>query len=206
MLRCFGFYHQDAQTESPELAYLARFLVYESGKAEISNQQVEGAGGFAQNSNSNALNVTEKNNLVARNLSFLERQGNSFNVTNAQAGKSSSGEWLDVVRDMDVMVNAITVAYKDFLRNKSKVSYSQFGLDECRAVLSGTLDSFVSTESIDNVLDGALENPYVIFMPKSSEVDAATKASRTVYITFDAYLSGAVQIVKVTGSLGYGTN
>ena len=199
-LRSYGWWNDEADTMFPELAYVCRLAAYGAGKGVVANKVIKGAGEFAKNADGNELTTTQKKNLVDRNAGFAESLG-QFTVTNSQSGKSGGGEWADVIRNRDYLKDSITVAYQNYMSQQPITGYTQVGIDKLYSIMDTEMSRHVSTDKVDNVLDS--DNPYVLYFPKASDVDAATKATRTYSFTFDAYLAGAIQIVKIQGSLGY---
>ena len=199
-LRSFGYFHDEASSIFPETGYLTKWSVEDGGKAIAALNPIAGSGGAARNPEGNLLTVSQKTALVDRNGSFAETFGGQV-VINGQGVKSASGEWADVVRNMDILTARIQEAFQFFMINRKIVSFTQPDIDALESVLDSTLATYVTTAGSPNILDS--ENPYVIRFPKSKDISALTKSTRCFTGEFDAYLAGAIQLVKITGTLSY---
>lgn len=194
------WYHQDAETTFPEMAAIALGAPYDAGTVTWANNLISGFSASQDTATSLNLSTTQKGNLTARNASFIERTGGQ-NVSSAQSGKVASGEWVDVIRNRDFLVARITEAYQSFFIGSPIVPYTDSGINRVKGVLSSELAKYVETDTQPNILE--LANPFTLSFPRSSEVSATDKAARLYQASFSAFLSGAIQVTKITGTLSY---
>lgn len=201
-LRTTGWFHDEADSIFPEMAYIAAGAVFDPGKGVWANQKIEGAGGAARDpATGKLLTTTQKNNLTQRNANFVEFTA-GVNVTSAQSGKLAGNEWVDVVRNRDFLKARITEQYQFFFINQPVVPYTQPGIDRAESVLATELNRYVETEKQPHIL--RKDVPFEIRFPKAKDISALTKATRIFTGEFDGYLSGAIQIAKINGTLSYG--
>lgn len=198
-LRTSGWFHDEADDIFPEMAYIAVGSVFDPGKGVWANNRVEGAGGAARDPGTGiSLTTTQKNNLNARRAGFVEITAGQ-NVTSSQSGKVAGNEWVDVIRNRDFLQARITEQYQFYMINQPVIPYTQSGIDATESVLSSELSKYVGTDKTPNILRDI--DPFTINFPRAEDVDALTKATRIFTGAFDAFLSGAIQIVKITGTL-----
>lgn len=199
-LRTVGWFHQDAETDFPEMGYIAIGAVADPGKKVWASNRVTGQTVAQDPDTGYNLNTTQKGYLTARNASFTEVVG-GVTTSSGQSGKVASGEWVDNIRNRDFLVARVTEAYQSFFISQPVVPYTDSGINNVKGVLSTELSRYVETETEPNILDRA--NPFTLNFPRASQVSAADKANRVYSATFDAFLSGAIQIVRITGTLSY---
>jgi hypothetical protein len=197
--RTVGFYHDQDTTYFPEMGYIVCWSTADAGKSVNANTIVRGVPS-PKNVGGNKLTTSEKTAILDRNGNFVETTA-GVNIVSAQSGKTAGGEWVDVMRNRDVLEARITEAYQSFLINKPVVTWDQSDIDALSNVLQTVLDGFRSKPKEPNVLE--YENPYVIKFPRSKDISATTKATRSFEGDVDMYLAGAIQLVKITGKLGY---
>jgi len=197
--RTAALYHQDADTEFPEMAYAGRFLTYAVGTEAWENKQLAGVGVSRDPVSDKKLTVSQKNVLEAKNVSYVDVQGG---VNVVRGGRVAAGEWIDIIRLRDAIVDQVEADQRDLLLRSSKIGYTDFGIAKVVATLSTSLDQFVETA----VRPGGLEagTPYKIFFKRASEITPSQKGTRVLNsVRFDAFLSGGIRIVEITGSLQY---
>jgi hypothetical protein len=199
--RTSGWWYHEADTKFPETAYVAIWSVFDPGKAINALNSIAGLD-IARNPNNltAGLTTSQKTAILDRTGNFTELLGGQ-NVASAQSGKVAANEWVDVIRNRDFLEARITEDYQSYMVNQKIVPYTQEGINGLESVLDGTLSRYVSTAKSPNVLDS--ENPFEIRFPKAKDVDFNTKATREFTGEFDAYLAGAIQIVKINGTLSY---
>ncbi len=194
--RTAGWFHQDADTVFPEMAYVAVGAVFDPGKGIWANNRVEGITTAADPSTGIPLSPTQKNNLVQRNANFTENVGG---ISITRRGTVSALEWIDTIRDRDFLKSEIEADMQTLLINNPKIPYTDFGIAKANSTLKSTLDRSVETETSPNILQAV--TPYFTTFPRAASVSAATKATRKLNGTFVGYLSGAIQITEIQGSL-----
>lgn len=195
--RTFFFYHEDAATDYPEVAVMARCFAIEPGGESWALKKLAGV-------TTDNLSETQYNALTKKN-------GNSFerfrNVAITQNGTVAAGEWIDVIRFRDWLQEEITVNIFNVLINNDKIPYTDGGIAIIEAQVRAALrlgqdrGGITQTEYDE---DGN-ENPgYTVSVPLASSISANTKASRILEdVRFTARLAGAVHAVDVKGSLTY---
>jgi len=199
-LRTVGWFHQTAATGFPEMGYIAIGASADAGKSVWANNQTNGVTAAQDPATGFNLTTTQKGYLTARNASFGEVRA-GVTVSSAQSGKTASGEWVDVIRNRDFLVARITEAYQSFFIATPVIPFTDSGINRVKSVLSTELSRYVETETEPNILESG--EPYTLNFPTASQITAADKANRLFTANFDAYLAGAIQITKITGSLTY---
>lgn len=120
-------------------------------------------------------------------------------------GKTTSGEWIDVIRFRDWLVNDMqTRIFNLFIKNP-KVPYTDSGITLIQNQMIASLKEgqnvggIAQTEYDD---DGNEIPGYTTSVPTSANVSDADKASRTLSnCTFTARLANAIHIVEISGTL-----
>ena len=151
------------------------------------------------------LNSTFIKKLEGANISYVLTVA-SKNIT--QGGKTSGGEWIDVIRFRDWLQNDMQVRVVNLLITyKGKVPYTDGGI------------ALVQNQMIASLKDGQRyggicpteydedgnENPgFVTSVPLAANITATQKASRKlVDVSFTARLAGAIHMVTIKGTLTY---
>ena len=141
----------------------------------------------------------------AKNANTFEVFRN-FAVT--QNGKVAAGEWIDVIRFRDWLVEQIRINVVSALINADgKVPYTDDGIQIIRNALQKALDlgvarKGIAPEELDS--DGRKIPSYTITVPRSADVSVNNKANRLLQdVSFTARLAGAINVVEIRGSLAY---
>ena len=141
----------------------------------------------------------------AKNANTFEVFRN-FAVT--QNGKVAAGEWIDVIRFRDWLVEQIRINVVSALINADgKVPYTDDGVQIIRNALQKALDlgvarKGIAPEELDS--DGRKIPSYTITVPRSADVSVNNKANRLLQdVRFTARLAGAIHVVEIKGSLAY---
>lgn len=137
------------------------------------------------------------------NGSTLEWYSNDVAVT--AGGKTAGGEWIDTVRGRDWLENYIQTEITALMINTDgKIPYTDRGIALLYSRLQSCLNEGVYrgliAEDTENNAGDVIKG-YGIDVRWANEISANTKASR-VYdgLSFWAKLSGAIHVVKITGS------
>lgn len=110
-----------------------------------------------------------------------------------QEGVVASGEYADVIRDIDWLEARIKEDVFEMLANAKKVPYTDAGVAQVENVLRGRLQNAVTV--------GVLST-FSISTPKVSTISSADKLARTLPdVTFDGTLSGAIHKVEINGAV-----
>lgn len=195
--RTSGWYHHEADTKFPEMAFVSVAAPATPGTKVWGNNRVAGFG-VSRGTDGKSLSYTERNNLNERNANWLVSVAGNV-VT--RTGKVAANEWIDIIRDRDFYEARLTEAFQAKFISSPKVSFTQSGINELRSVFNSTSDRLVSTAGRPNVLEE--NNPYVGYFPDAVDVPVVDKQNRVLNATFTAYLAGAIQVMKLEGGLTY---
>ena len=190
------WYHED-NTQYVECAVAARCFAILAGGETWANKRLA-------NIVVDKLTETNYNTCKNKNCNTFEK---FRNVSITQIGKVSAGEWIDVIRFRDWLLEEIQTTEFAMLINLDKLPYTDEGialienkLNQCLA-LGQKRGGIAPTEFDEN---GDPNYGYVISVPKASSIDANKKASRVLDdVKFTARLAGAIHAVNINGSLTY---
>lgn len=113
-----------------------------------------------------------------------------------QQGKVASGEWIDVIRLVDLIYARIQETLFGALVNNDKIPYTQAGINQVYAGIDSVLSAETASEA--NPLGGL--SSYTISVPAIAGVPSADKIARALKnVTFQAYLSGAIHTMVING-------
>ena len=196
--RSFGVYSATAATQYPEAALMSSMFTYYPGQETWALKKLAG---IAYDE------LTEGQALVAhgKNFSTFEPFRN-FAVT--QGGLTAAGEWIDVIRLRDALVEQIKVSVVSAMINADgKVAFTDDGIQMIGNAIRAPLDlnvrrGGIATEELDE--NDRIVPSYTLSLPRSSQVpfnDKANRLLRDVYFT--ARLAGAIHVSEIKGSLSY---
>ena len=139
------------------------------------------------------LTSTESTNVLAKNANTYESVAGVSITSN---GTTGSGEFIDVIRDIDWLTARISERVFGRFVNLPKVWYTEHGLAiieaELRAQLQQAIDAGVLAD----------DTPFTITMPKISTISSADRAARTLTnVKFTARLAGAVHNTVIDGTI-----
>lgn len=121
-------------------------------------------------------------------------------------GKAVNGEWFDVVRDRDWLTDDIQKAMASAMIRNPKIPYTNEGITILYNILQGRLRNAqkqgVIAPDQKNSL-GQTVPGFVITVPNAADLDADTRNSRKLTMSFVALLAGAIQMVRIDGVLTY---
>ena len=195
--RTFWFYHEDAATDYPEAAVMARCFAILPGGETWANKKLAG--------------VTTDPLTETQYIAITKKNGNTFerfrNISITQNGKVAAGEWIDVIRFRDWLQEEITVNVFNALVNSDKIPYTDEGIAIIEAQIRQALELGTRRGGIAPIEydeDGNENYGYTISVPLSSSISANQKATRVLQdVSFTARLAGAIHVVEITGSLTY---
>lgn len=139
------------------------------------------------------------------------KNGNTYekvrNISVTQNGKVVAGEWIDIIRFRDWLVEEIQTNVFTLLKNNDKVPYTDAGIAMVENVVRKALEDgqdrggIAPTEYDEN----NNENPgFVLTVPLASEITPTQKATRDLKdIKFTARMAGAIHTVEIKGSFTY---
>lgn len=142
--------------------------------------------------------TTEQTAMDGKNVGYyidLLGKGSTLN------GKVASGEFVDVIRFIDFLSNAILTNIVSKLQQLDKVAYTNKGISVVEAEVRAALK--------EGVFSGGLsaDVPFVVTVPNAivgsvGGVSATDKGNRLLpNVEFTATLAGAIQAVEVTGTV-----
>jgi hypothetical protein len=190
-------YHTNAATEYPDAAWAARVFTIQPGGETWALKGLSSV-------TPSKLTATQKQTIV-------NKGGNTFEFYQAQIaltnpGKTSAGEYIDIIRFRDWLKDTIQVNMTQMLINRNKVPYTNQGIQLCVSNLRKSLQEGQNVGGIaPDELDDAGETVpgFVITYPNAVELAPSIKASRVLDLGFTARLAGAIHVVEVTGALAY---
>lgn len=196
--RTKGLYHHEADTEFPELGFIAANAPYDAGSVLWANIPVSLT--MSKNpAGTRALNATEKGYLEARNAAYIERaagRGVTTTTNIVRQNRVASGEWISNIRGRDSMQVDLVAAYLDLLlsRKGSKIPYTQEGVELIKNTCRNVLEIYV--------LRNFIKPNYKLNFADADTVSASKKQTG-VYDqgSFEAELQGGILFIDVSGTL-----
>lgn len=200
----FGFFAGDIKESTiPDgntyaaIAYMAKCFSYTPGSETWSLKTLRGV--TASN-----LTPTKAKTLKDGNVNFYRTIANKDVV---QEGKVGSGEWIDVIRFKEWLINKIQIDVFNYLAQNPKIAYNDGGITGIQNVLEAALSASQKNNGIDTdriKSDGEVEKGYTITVPLASEVSASDKKNRKLSgVSFTARLAGAIHETQIKGTLVY---
>ncbi|AHJ65959.1 DUF3383 family protein [Granulibacter bethesdensis] len=194
--RTFCFYHAAAATDFPDAAVMSKMFTLYPGQESWANCTLPGV---------SADTLGEGQSSAVRG-----KNGNTFesfrNVTITQGGKTTGGEWIDVIRFRDWLQEEIKTSVFQMMVD-NRIPYTDQGILMVKSKVQAALDLGVRRGGIAPPELDNNNNPipsYTISVPLSANISANTKASRVLRdISFRARLAGAVHLVQINGTLSY---
>lgn len=143
----------------------------------------------------NQLTSTNRTNLTNRKANSYEPVGDT-GIAVTFDGTVASGEYLDVIRDLDFVKDDISKAVFDVLVGNPKLPYTNAGI----AVIQGTILARLNAHVVMGIFSG--DPAPAVTVPLVANVSAADKAARRLTnVRFTATLAGAIHSVVVTGTV-----
>jgi hypothetical protein len=194
--RAAAWYSADAQ-QFVDVALMCKQFTNLPGADSYANQTLSGIA-------SSKLTESQFENLVAKN-------GNSYeparNLDLTQNGRCASGEWIDIIRGRDWLVEEMRTNVLNKFVDK-KIPFTDDGIMLVEQGMRETLDlavrrGFLAPEELSS--DGKYMVPsYTISVPRSSQISKSDKAARILRdMKFIARVAGAIHNVKIAGELTY---
>lgn len=194
--RTHWWYHEKSN-EYPEAAVAARCFAIDPGGETWANKKLSSI-------TTDNLNETEYKAVTSKN-------GNTFekfrNVTITQNGKTAAGEWIDVIRFRDWLVETIQTEEFSMLINRDKLPFTDEGIALVESTLNAVLvlgqkRGGIAPDELDE--DNKVILGFKISVPKAASISANVKAQRVLYdVKFTARLAGAIHAMEIKGSLTY---
>lgn len=196
--------HRNAATEYPDAAVMGRFFTKDPGQTVFALKSLVTV-------TNSKFSDTEKSYIIAKNANTYEQYADNIylfgvGTESKVSGKVVSGEWIDIVRDRDWLVNDIQTAIAGVMIRNSKIPYTNAGI----ALIINTLRARLQNAQLQGVIApdekdslGETVPGFTLDYPNAADVNADIKASRILYISFIGLLAGAIQLVQIDGTLSY---
>lgn len=192
------YFHQDADTDFPECAYLASNAPYSAGSVVWANISLPIS--ISQNpATGRALTTTEKGYLESRNISYGERSGTAgatVSGTTLRNNLTPSGEWISNIRGRDNMQVDLEAEMLTLLtaQKGTKIPYTDAGIALIKGATRNVLDRYVLRNFI-------LDN-YVLDFAKAADVPITNK-QQGLYdnANFRCELAQGILYIDLSGSL-----
>lgn len=195
--RTVAAYHVEADTEYADAAWVGRVSTTQPGSETWALKRLASVSG-------DNFSKTTQNTVFAKGGNTFERYSDQFALTNP--GKTVSGEWIDIIRFRDWLKDYISTSMVQLMVNRDKIPYTDGGIQLLAANLKASLRQGQTVGGIapDETGAGNEKLPgFNITAPRAFEVDDATKASRIVYLKFNARIAGAIHVANIRGALAY---
>lgn len=138
-----------------------------------------------------SLTDTQRAALDAKNGNYYISAGG---LSLTYAGKTASGEWIDVTRFVDWLQARMRERLVAMLANNAKVPFTDTGIARVVAEVRAQLQQ--------GVVVGGLAEPFTVSAPRASEVSSANRTARNLPdVTFSAPLAGAIHKIEITGAV-----
>lgn len=177
------------------LAMMAKAFSYQSGSETWAYKTLSGM--TADN-----YTTAEIASLQEERLNYyLECAGKDITLD----GKTASGEWIDVVRFRDYLLNDMQTRIYSLFTKNAKVPYNDAGIALIQNQMIAALKNGQSVGGISDTefdSDGEEIPGYTTSVPLSADVSDGNKATRILSgCSFTARLSNAIHLVEISGTL-----
>jgi hypothetical protein len=196
-LRTTFIAHKAAATEWPECAWMAKVYTADPGSVIFGLKVLSGI-------TPSVFTPGEQQIIWAKNGNTYERYADNTFLINK--GKTVSGEWTDIIRDRDWLIDYIQKSIASAMIRRKKIPYTNQGIQIIVNVLQGCLRYAQQIGVLapdERNAEGDTVPGFVISYPNAADVSADVKAQRTLYITFVGLLAGAIQLTDIQGVLAY---
>lgn len=134
--------------------------------------------------------------------SILAKNGNMYveiaGIGVTLNGKTSGGEWIDIIRGRDWLVARLRERIFQLLANAPKVPFTDGGIDQIKAQVTAQLNEGINS----GYLSPDPDPPFTVTAPLAAEVSSADKLNRLLPdVSFTATLAGAIHAVEISGTL-----
>lgn len=189
--------HYNSATEYGEFGWTAKALASLPGSGTWANMTLAGVTG-------GNLTETQYANIKFRNSNSYE----TFrNLAITQNGKTSGGEWIDIIRGRDWLEEEIRVGvFNQFVDRR--IPFTDAGIRIIKSALVSALDlgqrrGFIMPNGVSD--DGRTVIPgYTVSVPNARDVSVADKSARLLRdVSFRATVAGAIHATEIRGTLVY---
>lgn len=175
-------WYQEDSTEHLDAALLGECLAYKPGKIRFGLRKLTGV-------SASDLTATQKDNILAEygNV-YTEVLG--INIT--EKGRTGSGDYIDVMRDIDYLTSQIQLRLFALVVNDKKIGFTDQGAQKPVGELKATL--------FDAEKSGIIKDDYTVSYPKVLDVSTNNRANR-IYpdLNFIANLQGSIEAIQING-------
>lgn len=178
------------------IAFMSKCFAYDPGTETWNLKTLRGV-------TASELSSTKISTLKNGNINYYRTIANK-DVT--QEGKVGSGEWIDVIRFKEWLLNKIQIEVFNFMVKNPKVAFNDGGITGIQNVIESVLSSAQGGGIDDDRhdADGNVERGYEVIVPRSADVSATDKKNRKLTgVTFTARLAGAIHETTIKGTLVY---
>lgn len=113
-----------------------------------------------------------------------------------QFGKTPGGEWIDIVRGTDALVNDLQVSVLAAQANSLKIPFTDAGIDVYRSIILGSLARFIGYGFLSS------SPAPTVSLPTAASVTSVNKAARNLpNVSFSATMAGAINSTTINGTL-----
>lgn len=192
-------YHGAAATEFADVAWASRVLTIAPGGETWALKRLASV-------TPDKLTATQRSTILGKGGNTLEFYQESSNIALTNPGKMVSGEFIDIIRFRDYLKDLIQTNMVMLMINRDKVPYTDGGIQLLGNNLKASLRTGQQVGGIapdEIAADGSPRPGFNTTVPLSSEVDDVTKASRVVFLKFNARIAGAIHVADIQGALAY---
>lgn len=181
--RTFVFYNE-TPTTFPEAAWMGRCFPENPGAVTFKFKTLSGI-------TASDLTSTQRSNLLDSNCNVLTEIG-GIDIT--EEGTMASGQFIDVIRDIDWLHSRLEEEVYDALVNNEKIPYTDLGVAIIEGKVRGVLENAIKV--------GVLYS-YTLTVPLVADVSTVDRAARLLPdVTFTATLAGAIhRVTTINGTI-----
>ena len=174
-------YAQGNITDYPDAAWVGRTFPINPGSSRFALREL--AGVTVDN-----LNDTEKSAVHDKNANTYTEVGGK-GIT--QEGKTSGGDFIDTVRDIDYLQVRLTEAIFDLFTRVEKIPYTDAGV----RTLVGEIEA-----SLQQRIDDGVVTDFTVTAPKVADVSTVDKANQLLPdVEFTATYAGGIHKIIING-------
>lgn len=189
-----AIYHETAPSAFFDAGWISNFLSFEPGAATAKFKTITG---FSASN----LSAASRSAALAKSCNLYSTIGDRA-IT--EEGTVGSGEFMDVIRDLDWLESEMANNIFDLLATTPKVPYTNAGIAQVEGEVRKTLDAAIAAGVLRASPDDYEGNPYRVTVKKVADISAADRSNRLLpddAITFDAKIAGAIHKVEIAGTV-----
>jgi Protein of unknown function (DUF3383) len=198
-LHTAGFFHHEADTEFPEVAYFAYNATYQPGKVIYQYNTLVGVSAAVHPTTGLPLTNTQLGYLKDRNASYTYT-ADANGIVKTRGGLVGNGEKIDVVISALYIAARLREGLSNLLFNQqgSKLGFDDGSINRVESTCVTISEPMLTTPTVPNMLD-SIEFTF----PRAADIDYATRQSGVLSGSFIGYLTGAITGLTVSGTLTY---